>query len=442
MSSREVVLVEDDKDLRAACAQAVELDGLAVTTALCAEDAFPLLTASFAGVVVSDIRLPGASGLELLSYVRAIDTDIPVLLVTGHGDIAMAVDAMRDGAYDFMEKPFAPSRLVEAVRRGIEKRSLVLENRGYRALLADSAGMEAKLIGVSPVAHALRKQVSAIAATDADVLVYGETGTGKEVVARCLHDFGSRADQPFVAINCGALPATVVESELFGHAKGAFTGAIQRRIGKFQAADGGTIFLDEIESMPLDTQVKILRVLQERVIEPLGENRAIPINVRVIAASKADLREAATAGTFREDLLYRLDVVQISLPPLRERPDDIPVLFEHFLQDFACKRGLGVPAFDPAMCVALVRETWPGNVRELRNRAERHAYGIGDLAMATVERATGLNQTLDAVERVEILRALSAAGGNVTKAHEALQIGRKTLYDKMKKHEIDPKYPS
>lgn len=433
-----VFLVEDDADLRAACSQALELEDIPVRAFADAESATESLGPDFAGILVSDVRLPGKSGLDLLASVRATDPEIPVILMTGHGDIAMAVSAMRDGAYDFIEKPFAPERLVEAAQRAREKRSLILENRAFRAQVARADGMESRLIGVSPMADRLRRQIAAVAASDADVLLLGETGTGKEVAARCLHDFGPRAGRPFVAINCGALPATVVESEIFGHARGAFTGASQRRVGKFEAANGGTVFLDEIESMPLEVQVKLLRVLQERVVEPLGENRQVPIDVRVVAATKTNLQDEVAAGRFREDLLYRLDVVMVQIPPLRERVEDIPVLFEHFVSACAARRNLDAPYPEPATLISLQAETWPGNIRELRNRAERYALGLDELSSnEDGQHPKSLPERLDAVERAEIIAALRRHKGSVKETHTALGIGRKTLYEKFQKHGID-----
>lgn len=433
-----VLLIEDDPDLRAACSQALELEDIPVRALSDAESALIEIGSDFAGILVSDVRLPGKSGLDLLSEVRKRDSEIPVILMTGHGDIAMAVSAMRDGAYDFIEKPFAPERLVEAAQRAREKRSLILENRAFRAQVARAEGMEARLIGVSKGSDRLRRQIAAVAASDADVLLLGETGTGKEVAARCLHDFGPRAGRPFVAINCGALPATVVESEIFGHARGAFTGAAQRRVGKFEAANGGTVFLDEIESMPLDVQVKLLRVLQERVVEPLGENRQVPIDVRIVAATKADLKDEVAAGRFREDLLYRLDVVTIQIPPLRDRIEDVPVLFEHFVTACAKRRHMEAPSPDAANLISLQAETWPGNIRELRNRAERYTLGLDDMPDDPAgNRPKSLPQRLEAVERAEIIAALRRYKGSVKQTHTALGIGRKTLYEKFQKHGID-----
>ena len=286
-------------------------------------------------VVVCDVRLRGKSGLEWLSDLRRLDQDLPVILITGHGDISMAVQAMRNGAYDFIEKPCSSEQLVSVVRRAAEKRRLTLEVRSLRSALADRQGIEASLLGRSPQIQEVRRLVSTLAATNVDVTIYGETGTGKEVVARCLHNHSGRRGGNYVAVNCGGLPESLVESELFGHEVGAFTGATRQRIGKIEYANGGTLFLDEIESMPLSVQVKLLRALQDRSIERVGSNKPISVDCRVVAASKTNLLELSEKKVFRADLYYRLGVAFIELPPLRERREDIPLLFEHFTLDAA-----------------------------------------------------------------------------------------------------------
>lgn len=439
----QAILIEDDADLRSACAQSFELADIDVAVFSEAEPALSIVGAGFDGVCVSDVRLPGMSGLDFAARIRAIDPEIPVILMTGHGDIRMAVEAIREGAYDFIEKPFAPDRLIESVRRGLEMRRLVLENRNFRNQLTGRDGLDARLVGESAATRALKDRLLAVAAADTDVLLFGETGTGKEICARALHDFGPRAGKPFVPINCGALPETVVESELFGHEQGAFTGAIKRRVGKFEHANGGTIFLDEIESMPPSLQIKLLRVLQERVVEPIGGNRTVPIDVRIVAATKTDLRAAADAGAFREDLLYRLDIVTVSLPTLRERWEDIPLLFQHFVNAFAAAKGRAPEEPAPDLLSTLSSEAWPGNVRELRNRAERYVLGLMDAPKTTDRNGTGpdsalsLHDRVDRFEKDAIEAALAETGGVATDAARQLGIGRKTLYDKMTKHGID-----
>ena len=436
----QAILIEDEAALRLATTQSLELGGFSVTACASAEQALPLIAAGFDGVIVSDVRLPGMSGLELLAVVTAIDAELPVILVTGHGDVNMAVEAMRSGAYDFIEKPFSTDRLLDAVKRAQERRSLVLENRQLKAAWALHPDTP-RLVGRSDVIERLKVVVRNIAPANVDVLINGQTGTGKEVVARLIHDASGRKGN-FVAINCGALPESVFESEMFGHEAGAFTGAQKRRIGKLEYANGGTLFLDEIESMPMSLQVKLLRVLQERKLERLGGNDAIPVNFRVIAASKENLLDMSTQGRFREDLYYRIGVVAIDLPRLRDRPDDIPLLLAHFTQDAARRFGRPLPQWSAEQMKQWQRTDWPGNVRELRNFAERlvldivpHSVDVAAPAQAAGS-ALSLPGLLDQHERSLIVNALAAASGNVAGAAEQLGIPRKTLYDKLKKYQL------
>jgi two-component system C4-dicarboxylate transport response regulator DctD len=438
----QAILVEDEAALRLATTQTLELGGFLVTACASAEEAAALIAADFDGVVVSDVRLPGRSGLELLAQVAALDADLPVIMVTGHGDVAMAVGAMRSGAYDFIEKPFGAERLLDAVRRAQEKRSLVLENRRLKtawALHPDTP----QLVGHSAAIERLKVLIRNIAPAGVDVLINGDTGTGKEVVARLIHAASARKGN-FVAINCGALPESVFESEMFGHEAGAFTGAQKRRIGKLEYANGGTLFLDEIESMPMALQVKLLRVLQERRLERLGGNEAINVNFRVIAASKADLLELGAQGQFREDLYYRIGVATLDLPRLSERADDIPLLLAHFVQDAAQRYGREAPAWTAAQMAQWQAARWPGNVRELRNFADRLVLGLvapivdTSLDTSVPAPAGSLPQLVDAYERDRINQALDAAGGNVAQAADQLGIPRKTMYDKLKKYQLTP----
>ena len=428
------VLIEDEQSVRKATAQTLELGGFTVQACADAEQALPLLHAGFAGIVVTDVRLPGRSGLEVLAHVVAADADLPVIVVTGHGDVGMAVDAMRAGAYDFIEKPFAAERLVETARRAQEKRNLVLENRRLKeAWLADPD--TPPLIGQSAPIERVRTLIRSVGPTAVDILINGQTGTGKEVVARQLHAASERKG-PFVAINCGALPESVFESEIFGHEAGAFTGAQKRRIGKLEYANGGTIFLDEIESMPMALQVKLLRVLQERKLERLGGNESIVIDCRVIAASKADLLQLSGQGEFREDLYYRIGVVSIDLPRLRERREDIPLLLAHFIHAAAIRYGRDAPPWTAAQMAQWQQRDWPGNVRELHNFADRWVLGVADGIMPEQDGGVALPQQLDAYERSLIEASLAAVDGNVALAAEQLGIPKKTLYDKIKKYDL------
>ncbi|MFG1214428.1 sigma-54 dependent transcriptional regulator [Xanthobacter flavus] len=429
-----VLLVDDEEMIRLSIEQTLDLAGIDVTSFASAEAALPAIGRDYPGIVVTDVRLPARDGLELLADIRRRDPELPVVLITGHGDVAMAVSAMREGAYDFIEKPFVSDAFVEVVKRALEKRALVLENRRLRTALDRGDAIERHLVGQSAAMRRLRDDVAQLASTSADVLVMGETGAGKEQVARALHEGGVRRDKPFVAVNCGAIPESMFESEMFGHEAGAFTGAGKRRIGKIEHASGGTLFLDEVESMPLAMQVKLLRVLQDRRIERLGSNTPVPVDLRVVAATKEDLGALADAGRFRKDLFFRLDVVKLSLPPLRERREDIPLLFELFLVQAAVKYQRPVVEVPPSLRRALMLADWPGNVRELKNAAERHMLGfLAPDFTGGAAAAPSLNELLDRVERLVIEDALKASGNRVSAAALALNIPRKTLHDRMKR---------
>ena len=442
-SQAQVILVDDDPHLRQALSQTLDLAGLKVVALADAQGLAERIEADWPGVVVSDIRMPGIDGLQLLEQLHGRDSELPVLLITGHGDVPLAVQAMRAGAYDFLEKPFATDALLDSVRRALALRRLVLDNRSLRLALSDRQQLAARLVGQSPAMLRLREQIGALAGTRADVLILGETGAGKEVVARALHDLSSRRDGPFVAINAGALAESVVESELFGHEPGAFTGAQKRRIGKFEFANGGTLFLDEIESMSLDVQVKLLRMLQERVVERLGGNQLIPLDIRIIAATKEDLRQSADQGRFRADLYYRLNVAPLRIPPLRERGDDILVLFQHFADAASQRHGLPPHTLQPAQRAVLLRHPWPGNVRELQNAAERFALGLelaldGQAPPATTPAlpmpSGNLSEQVEHFERSLIAAELAQPHSSMRSLAEALGIPRKTLHDKLRKH--------
>ncbi len=434
-----IVFVEDDLPVRASLTQTFELDGLSVLPCRSAEEALPHVQPGAPIVVITDVRLPGMDGRALLAHVLATDPGIPVILITAHGDVAMAVQAMRSGAYDFIEKPFAPERLLDTTRRALDLRMLRHSAEALRTQLQRASGIEAALLGKSVAMQQLRRQVLNLAGTSADVMITGETGTGKELVARCLHDQSARRDRHFVAINCGGLPEALFESELFGHEPGAFTSAAKRRIGKIEHANGGTLLLDEIESMPVTLQIKLLRVLQERRIERLGSNEELPINVRFIAASKADLRELGERGQFRSDLYYRLNLATLQLPPLRERREDIPLLFEHFVVQACVRYERAAPELTPDKLRELMAHDWPGNVREIRNAADRFVLALDDLdSSAALQSAPHLNlaRQMDQIEKVLIEQALRRTQGKVPAAMELLGTPRKTLYDKLNRHGI------
>lgn len=437
--SHDVILIDDEAHLRTACTQAFELAGISVVAFESAESALDVIDRNHPGIVVTDVKMAGMGGLQLLTTTLERDPQLPVILITGHGDISMAVKAIQDGAYDFLEKPFASERLVDVARRALELRRLVLENRSLRDELDTGDGLERLVVGRTPEMARLRELIKSYGATDADVLVLGETGTGKELVARSLHERSARANGRFVAINCGALPEHIIESELFGHISGAFTGATAARVGKFEYAHGGTLFLDEIESMPLDLQAQLLRVLQERTIVRLGTNEEVPVDVRIIAATKSDLAEKSENGQFRADLFFRLNVLALEVPPLRSRRDDIPLLFAHFLDQFATRFKRAAMTPDPRDHTTLLARDWRGNVRELQNVAMRYALGFG---LEPVETTSDISTSNDAdlpervaaFERAVIQQILHVNDGRLKPTYEQLGISRKTLYEKIRKH--------
>ncbi|WP_458378576.1 sigma-54-dependent transcriptional regulator [Pseudomonas chlororaphis] len=429
-----VMLVDDEASIRTAVEQWLSLSGFEVQLFSRAEDCLARLPRDFPGVILSDVRMPGISGLELLKQVQQRDPDLPVILLTGHGDVPMAVEAMRDGAYDFLEKPFSPENLLSSLRRALDKRGLVLENRRLHEQADTREKIDSTLLGVSRALQTLRRQVVDLAALPVNVLIRGETGSGKELVARCLHDFGPRADKPFVALNCAAIPEQLFEAELFGHESGAFTGAQGKRIGKLEYADGGTLFLDEIESMPLAQQVKLLRVLQEQKLERLGSNQSITVDLRIIAATKPDLLDEARAGRFREDLAYRLNVAQLRLPPLRDRREDIPLLYEHFAHAAAERLGRSVAPLSGAQLSRLLSHDWPGNVRELANVAERQVLGLGEPEPETIDPGQSLAAQQEAFEAQCLRAALTRHKGDIKAVLNELQLPRRTFNEKMQRH--------
>lgn len=431
-----VALIEDDSDFRHALVERLTLEGYDVRAFPGTEPALRAIDADFPGVVITDLRMPGLDGRQLLSRLQALDAALPIIMITGHGDITDAVAAMKDGAYDFVAKPFPFERLQDSLNRALEKRGLVLDNRRLLAMASDS-GQELPLAGSSRAITALRATIAQIADARMDVLIEGETGTGKEAVARALHNGGRRRLAPFVAVNCGALPDGLIESELFGHELGAFAGALRRRVGHVERAHNGSLFLDEVESMPLAVQVKILRVLEEREVHPIGANEPRALDLRVLASSKIDLGEAARGGAFREDLYYRLNVVRLRVPPLRERREDIPLLFAHFLRRAADRHGVDIPSMSDSVRRLLVEADWPGNIRELAHFAERVALSLDDNTRASED---GLSLP-DRVNRFEgeLLRdALQSHRGDISAVLAEMQVPRKTLYDKLQRHGLKP----
>ncbi|MEX1213403.1 sigma-54-dependent transcriptional regulator [Saccharospirillum sp.] len=438
------VIIDDDPEVLASLEQWLDLADVRVHTFASADAALPLLTPDFDGVVVSDIRMPGMDGMSLL---KAVDPAIPVILITGHGGIAQAVEAMKLGAFDFIEKPYKPERLVDMIQRASEQRRVHLATQPHQTH-TDTDELADTIIGDSEPIRTLRQHIQALARVNADVIISGETGTGKELVARSLHRLSIRQQAPFVAINVAAIPENLLESELFGHEAGAFTGAQKQRKGIFEAAHKGTLFLDEIESMPMAFQIKLLRVLQEREVVRVGSHTPIPFNVRILSATKEDLRQAANEGRFREDLYYRLMVADIQLPPLRERPRDIPFLFSHFMQEASAQNQIPVPDLSYDDLVALELHDWPGNVRELRHTAERYLLTrsfnqvsvsellqLGSRNRGNAHSGEGsLSARLEQVEKALISAELSHHKGNIKAVMDVLDLPRRTLNQKMQKY--------
>jgi DNA-binding NtrC family response regulator len=450
-----VLVVDDDAQIRRMVRRIVRGLGCEVTEAEDGVDAVGKLTGTRFDLVLTDLRMPRGDGMEVLEALRDRQPGTPSVMLTAHGAINECVAAMRAGAVDFLTKPFHADELENVVKRALARPGAPAEPKPSKTELGRP---QASLIGESQALQRVLEVVERVARTDATVLVTGETGTGKEVLARHIHGMSPRAGRPLVALNCGAIPEGLVESELFGHAKGAFTGAVERRSGKFTQADGGTIFLDEIGELPLATQVKLLRVLQDREVTPVGSSESLPVDVRVVAATHRDLEAMAGTGQFRQDLFYRLDVVRIDMPSLRTRREDIPLLANHFLAIASArlKRHL---SFAPDTLDALIRHDWPGNVRELENTVERMAILSPDDLISPVhlpprvqqsgsvpagvvkpqlpEEGIDLQEALEAIEERLIAEALRRADGNKTLAARLLGLNRTTLIEKLKRKPVN-----
>jgi DNA-binding NtrC family response regulator len=448
-----IIVIEDDEGNRRTVTRALDREGYRVEAFAEAEPALAYLQNHRDVVlVITDLMLPGTDGFGVLEASRNIHPEIGVLMVTGHGSVESAVEAMKRGADDYLTKPVDLFELRKRTSAIVEKRKLTQRV----AYLESRLGEKFKLVGHSKAMEALYRQMELVAASRANVLITGESGTGKELVANALHESSDRRDRRFLPINCAAIPAEILESELFGHERGAFTGATARKLGKFELADGGTLFLDEIGELPLDMQVKLLRVLEQREFMRVGGTETIRVDIRVIAATNAELETAVEQGRFRSDLYYRLKVVTLRIPPLRERRDDIPRLLQHFLDQFARENRRPGMRFAPEALGALVSARWEGNVRELRNLVESLVvlaphpeirledlpveYQEAGVAAAeplgvAPEAGGGEPQTMDAIERRAILQALEKTGGNRTQAAELLGIGLRTLQRKLKEYQ-------
>jgi two-component system response regulator AtoC len=448
---KRLLVVDDDARMRRVLEMLAGKIGLFCTAASGADEAYASFRTERSDVVVTDLKMPGKSGIEFLRELREIDSEVPVVVLTAHATVPTAVEAMKLGAVDYLQKPFDLDALEMVIRRALDLSRFRLENRFLREQTGAAVQSRAPIAASAAMAP-IFEVVRQVAPTRSSVLITGETGTGKELIARAIHDLSPRRDKLFVPLNCTAIPSELLESELFGHARGAFSGAHADRTGKFQAADDGTLFLDEIGDMDVRLQAKLLRVLQEGVVEPLGTNRRIPIDVRVISSTNRDLEKALRQGEFREDLYFRLNVIQLKLPPLRERRDDIGPLAEAFLADFA--RDLGRPhlRLSPEASAVLQSYAWPGNVRELRNLMERAAVlsrgevvgapMLGSFLLSASDSRQpdsdrlNLERALLLVERRLILDALAVADGDKGEAAKLLGIGERTLWTKLKKHDL------
>jgi DNA-binding NtrC family response regulator len=445
-AGRRVLLVDDERDALDAGRQALQRDRYVVDTASTPSDALERIRRHSFDAAILDLKMPEMSGVDLLRLIRKIDPDIAVIMVTGYATIETAVAAMKEGAADYLQKPFTPDDLRLSLRRALERQELVRENRELRERLGGRA--DSSMVGEGPKLREVRRLIERVAETDATILILGESGTGKELVAREIHAKSRRAAQPLIAVDCAAVPADLLESEFFGHERGAFTGAVRRRKGSFELAHGGTLFLDEVGNMALDLQAKLLRALQEREIQPVGSERRIAVDVRVVVATNRDLAAAARQGAFRADLFYRLNVVPIELPPLRERKEDIPSLVRHFLAKFAARLGRRVDDVDAAAMAMLTAYPWPGNVRELAAAVER-AMTLADGPVLGAEafqhltldqaaagrraapRPEGALPPLEQVERDYILEVLQATRWNRKEASRILGISTVTLWRKI-----------
>lgn len=446
-----ILVVDDEPGIRQALRQLLEYEGYDVRTAAGGMEAIGTYASFRPSVVFLDVKMAGIDGLETLSRLRQADPDATVVMISGHATLQMAVDATRRGAHDLLEKPLDTDRVLVQLRNALGARALAEEN----ARLREAIGARYAIVGGSPGIQALQDRIRRVAATNARVLITGENGTGKELVARAIHRGSLRADGPFVEVNCAAIPGELIESELFGHVRGSFTGAVADRRGKFEQAHGGTLFLDEVGDMAPAAQAKVLRVLQDGVLTPIGGDRTVQVDVRVLAATNKDLPAEIAAGRFREDLYYRLNVVPLVVPPLRERREDIPALVEHFLHQGAARDGLPRRTITPGAVQALATRDWPGNVRELRNTVERllilasgaavEAEDVARLASGPPGEPVGLDMLLScatfeefrqAAERAFLQAKLRAHDWNVAETARALDMPRSNLYKKLERYAL------
>jgi two-component system nitrogen regulation response regulator NtrX len=445
MAGERILIVDDEHEIRESLAMILEYDGYECLSAPNGSQALERFRSESPELVLLDIRMPGLSGIEVLERLKGLEPSVPVVIISAHGDVPTAVEAIKKGAFDFLEKPLDRDRILLTVRRGLDHRKLSRSNVAFASL-----GADVTIVGESPAMRRVLQTVERVAASEARVLIMGESGTGKELIARALHTRSPRSTRPFVEVNCAAIPSELIESELFGHEKGSFTGASSRRLGKFELADGGTIFLDEVGDMSLQAQAKVLRVLEEGTLQRVGGDRLIRVDVRTIAATNQNLPKAVEAGTFRGDLYYRLNVVPLELPPLRARGRDIALLARHFLEQFCRGRGSAPLTLTDEAQRALMTYPWPGNVRELRNITERVCIlsegpevTAQDLALqqasapapaSSCHTEKTLGEVREASEKAALERCLKKQRWNVSEAARELGIPRSHIYRKMSKY--------
>ncbi len=444
MAEPVVLVVDDEEGIRESLSGIFEDEGCAILTSNSGEEALELLKEQSPDLILLDIWLPGIDGINTLEEIKVLKPDLPVIMISGHGNIELAVKATRMGAYDFLEKPLSLERVLLVAKRALEKRTLEIENKALKKDLT----RKYRLIGNSPKIDLLKEQINMAAQSNSRVLIMGESGSGKELVARLLHENSKSVGNSFIEVNCAAIPHELIESELFGHEKGSFTGAFESKKGKFELANGGTLFLDEVGDMSLSAQSKVLRIIETQEFQRVGGSKNIKVDVRIITATNKDLKEEVKKGNFREDLLYRLNVIPIVVPPLRERKEDIPALVEHFLESFAAEYGKKQKKIAPDALKMLEAYDWPGNIRELRNVIERlvimtpsDTITSKNLIIAEPTRQDylaykTLKEARDAFEKDFITKRLEENNWNVSKTAEILQTERSNLHKKIKAYNI------
>ncbi|MBI4822701.1 MAG: sigma-54-dependent Fis family transcriptional regulator [Nitrospirae bacterium] len=446
MSEPVILVVDDEAGIRESLSDILKDEGYRVLLSESAESAIPAIREQPLDIVFLDIWLPGMDGIEALAEIRSINRELPVIMISGHGNIELAVKAVKMGAYDFLEKPLSLEKVTLTAKRALEKKRLEAENKALRESLMEKH----RLVGESTAIKALLSQIEIVSKTKSTVLIFGESGTGKELTARLIHELSPRAKMPFVEVNCAAIPHELIESELFGHEKGSFTGAFEKKKGKFEVSDGGTLFLDEIGDMSPETQAKVLRALETQEFQRVGGSKNIKVDLRVIAATNKDLKEEVKKGTFREDLYFRLNVIPISIPPLRERKEDISLLVKYFLETIAKEYGKPPKKISEPALKSLMEQHWHGNVRELKNTIERLVIMTSgdviegkDILFPETLRTDylthkNLKKAKDAFEKDFLLNQLAQNNWNVSKTADALGIERSNLHRKIKTLGINP----